>query len=286
MLEKAAISRQTQDNSLAMEIVRRLNNTSEVGEERGLTKCQAESAVTRDEITGILNEFDEMLKRSGYNLSRRLHIMKSGLLGYERRRARNLVEEGCRHRLGATSTTGRLFKKASLREDWYTKESRGDLEVPREDVEGMDIGTQDTRPSTGKAKSQAPPTAVLFVERTPNGELVRMLRAREKELQSVLGDKVKIVEKAGCKLERRLCVRDPWQKARCLAADTGNMCEVCGDSKQLLCRSKNVVYKHICMICQAKGNKSAYVGMTARVLSLRAGEHHAKLEARSQDSHA
>ena len=58
------------------------------------------------------------------------------------------------------------------------------------------------------------------------------------------------------------------------------------DSKQLLCRCKNVVYKHSCLLCQSQGKKSSYIGMTCRVLSLRAEEHDAKLEARSMDSHA
>ena len=42
------------------------------------------------------------------------------------------------------------------------------------------------------------------------------MKKKEKELQTVLGDQVKVLEKAGVKLSQVLCQKDPWIGERCV----------------------------------------------------------------------
>ena len=156
--------------------------------------------------------------------------MTSGLLGYERRVKRNKLEIGHRHRLGSKGVSARLHKKASNKSDWHQKVSKGDLIIPDSTETGTehDQGISGNVRTTSKplAPGQEPPITVLFVERTVKGGLVTQLRRKEKELAKIMGNHVRIVEKAGVKLEQLLSVRDPWAKDRC-GRDMDRGCKIC-----------------------------------------------------------
>ena len=63
-------------------------------------------------------------------------------------------------------------------------------------------------------RSRNDPASVLFIERTVNGELARRLRTADEVLEEYVGDKVKIVERAGTQLKNLLCNPDPWKWIR------------------------------------------------------------------------
>ena len=67
------------------------------------------------------------------------------------------------------------------------------------------------------------PNSLIFIDRTKDGELTRRLRKIETDLQRTLGDKIKIVEKAGDPLKNMLWKADPWDGSDCW--DPG--CKVC-----------------------------------------------------------
>ena len=69
--------------------------------------------------------------------------------------------------------------------------------------------------------------AVLFVPRTPKGELLRKVRGRETDLQKILGNKIRCVEKAGRKLEHLISQKDPWESDMCRGGPKGSRCQVC-----------------------------------------------------------
>ena len=56
--------------------------------------CDADTMVTKLEINSMLEDFNQKLTRSGYNITRRRKIFKAGLLGYKRKMRRTLIETG------------------------------------------------------------------------------------------------------------------------------------------------------------------------------------------------
>ena len=79
------------------------------------------------------------------------------------------------------------------------------------------------------------PVAILFVPRTPGGELITNLRANEETLTGLTGRKTKLVEKAGLSLKDMLWKADLWGGPPCPRAN----CKVCeSNKKEVICRSK------------------------------------------------
>ena len=99
----------------------------------------------------------------------------------------------------------------------------------------------------------------------------------------LLGEKVKVVEKTGVKLESILTSSDPFREGDCGRPD----CGLCGDedSKGQNCRRRNVTYTNTCKICEKKGVKSVYIGETSRSLKERQAEHLNDAQEKKEQSH-
>ena len=102
-------------------------------------------------------------------------------------------------------------------------------------------------------------------------------------METLLGDRVKIVEKAGTMVKRILTKSDPWAGGQC----GRQHCLICsteeggGD-----CRRRNVTYKTQCLLCKEKGEKEkVYIGETSRTAYERGSEHKADYENEKEDSH-
>ena len=88
--------------------------------------------------------------------------------------------------------------------------------------------------STTLPQKQAdkPATAVLFVQRTMNGDLIKQMRMKEESVQRLNKHGVRLVERAGSPLETILIKKDPWCKDRCKNYD----CIVCRGETSSLCK--------------------------------------------------
>ena len=131
--------------------------------------------------------------------------MNDGLVGYSRKVRRNKHQLGTRHRLGCKGVESRLMKKAMNKSNWFKKVSLGDLQLPSEDGGGEKVCSD----AQAKKADDDQPIAVLFIERTVKGGLATELKRVEKELSVVLGDRIRIIEKAGTKVEHLICMKDP-----------------------------------------------------------------------------
>ena len=81
------------------------------------------------------------------------------------------------------------------------------------------------------------------------------MKAAELEMNKVLGDRIKIVEKTGTKLKDVLTSNNPWAKEPCGRID----CLVCtrGDVKgRGGCKIRNVTYVTRCLACSGRGDDS------------------------------
>ena len=77
----------------------------------------------------------------------------------------------------------------------------------------------------------------MFIPHTKSSALANVLREKENKLTEVTGNKVKIVERAGAKLEHVLTGKDPWKGADC------------GRKNCLLCNTKIITGKETTKDC-------------------------------------
>ena len=131
--------------------------------------------------------------------------------------------------------------------------------------------------STGK-----PYTFVMFVPPTPNGELVKMLKKRERELNGESEMNIKFIEKGGIKVKNLLVKKDPFPAQKCGVSN----CPFCNKANPLIivnkkqkCTVHNVGYRFKCTECDF-----SYEGETHRRISVRAGEHSDQLRNKSEKS--
>ena len=160
---------------------------------------------------------------------------------------------------------------------WYKSKRRQD-QVPTRDRHGQK-DKKDSKGQTGDKKTKRKPetanktpSAVLFIERTPNGGLAQRLRQKETEINQIGTKRIKIVERNGDQIQAMLTKSNPWGEPKCDRRD----CISCLTSERDRggeCRDSNIVYKSTCKICKETGDKTSYVGETHRSLFERTREH-------------
>ena len=104
-----------------------------------------------------------------------------------------------------------------------------------------------TQHKTLKEPPETTPASVIFIKRTPHGELTRRIKKVEKDLEGTLNKRVKIVKINGPQLVRLLTRSDPWAGEDC----SQPQCIVCtkDEDKTPNCQQTNLTYKTSCKIC-------------------------------------
>ena len=114
-------------------------------------------------------------------------------------------------------------------------------------------------------------------------------------IETMIGFRIKIVERAGTTLKNTLPNTNPWAGAHCSRSD----CTTCNQGMEELpdCTKRSLVYESICADCNpgaiGKGElkiveqeePSIYVGETARSIYERGKEHWEAWKSRREDSH-
>ena len=227
----------------------------------------------------ILEEFMEKMERSGYGEEERREVVKRGIIRYEK--VREQAQQGQRelHRPASSTSQLRVRKKLLDPSNWWKKRGKEPVdhnawETPAKPASKV----QRRRPGPER---QDDPVAVLFIRRSNEGKLIGKLREKEKEVAAATGYSLKLVERAGTSIKNLLWCADPWGLA-CITPD----CPVCKEgTKPGMCRTANVVYRDICLICKEKGRCSLYIGETSRSLVERGLEHQRDNEKKLETSH-
>ena len=182
------------------------------------------------------------------------------------------------HRDAVATAGARQKKKLLAKSNWFKQKKK--TEEP-----GDFQGKKQNFPSKGQKASSGDltPKTVLFVPRTPGGELVTRLRKAEQEISRITGETIKIVEKAGTMIKRLVHKANPWAGENCGRPD----CLVChlGQDVGGDCRRRNVLYRTICNPCKMKGKTSVYFGETSRTAYERGKEHLRDFKDKNEDSH-
>ena len=263
--------------SLSNDLIRQMKNVSELLP--GNTRVE------------VVNNYTTKLHRSGYGCKQTRSIIVSGLTGYERILRLEKTGKGKVHRSAKSSLTSRYKKKLLGKTTWFLhskkEESEEENNISKESTrfgkkENKDKSTPDRDKENRENKEQEIST-VLFVPQTERGELANRLRAVEKELSKLCGDRVKIVEKAGMSLKSVLVKPNPWANMHCGRRE----CLPCGDVKsQGMCKFRSITYETHCRPCREDRQvDKIYIGESARSAFERGSEHLSDYKANKEDSH-
>ena len=165
--------------------------------------------------TDFLSEFSLRMKLSGYSARFRMEVIKSGMICYDRQLAREEAGQCPLYRPKGYKKAERKKKKLVSRRGWYK-----------------------------------PFSTVLFCAPSPGSELAGKLRKVVEEETKGKGWSVKVIERAGIKLQHQvpgLKEPDSCSKDDCFIHTTGGK----GD-----CRKEGLVYKGTCLTCEEKGPSS------------------------------
>ena len=178
------------------------------------------------------------------------------------------------------------MKKLTEKTSWY-KNKPANNEAEKLEPESNRRNRKKPSKNYNKKKQgqDRDPAAIMFVPRTPGGELIRRLREAEEQLHSVTGGrKVKLVEKSGKMLKRILNVTNPDRTDNC-SREKCFPCSKAGEGEGAMCKKRNVTYQTSCLECLAVGRKVSYFGESARTGYERGLEHMDDFKKEKEDSH-
>jgi hypothetical protein len=299
IMKRSAMSEQQRMQILSNELIRRISNV--------------QMSIVDEEMPEIIEHFTTQLKTSGYDRRLAKEIISCGVVGY-RRKVMRRDREGRGFYRHASSTLSQRNKKKLLEKTTWYREKRKRAEGEEDQEDEMQLPARKKRMGERKkdqkdAGRSVEVKAVMFVPFTAGSKLAKDLRDAEEKLGSMTGYRLKLVEKAGDKLEDLLTKSNPWQGLDC-GRKGCLLCQTKQKTERNLtqdCHTRNLVYESWCMSClrkeedeiekmhegdqrkiresKEKIKKHLYVGETSRSIYERALEHQNDVDQLKTSSH-
>ena len=243
IMARSGMGKQQKMQILSNELTRRLSNTNI-------------NNTTKQEITRIIEEFTKELKNSEYHQETAKQIVMSGIRGHRTRITRRTANGQEFYRPAHKTVNTRNKKKIMARQNWFR--------IDKEEQEHNEQNTKNTKnKNNNKTKHKKQENlnqnntknqikAVMFIPYTPDGELAKLLRKNEEDLSKITDCKIKIIERAGTKLQDLITRSDPWKgsdchRPNCLPCLTKIKTE---KYKNQDCHKRSIVYETRCLTCQ------------------------------------
>ena len=292
------MSEQQRMSILSNELIRRLSNV--------------QITIMGEEMTGIVEHYTQQLKMSGYDRKQSKEIICCGVVGWKRKVQRREREGRGFYRHAKSTLRQRNKKKLLAKTTWFRDKRKREEDAEEDEIQlparkRRSNEMQKTKKDGGKMQVEV--KAVMFVPFTQGSHLAKNLRDAEEKLGSITGFRLKLVERAGDKLEDLLTKSNPWQGLDC----GRHACLLC-QTKQKTdknmsqdCHTRNLVYETWCMTCmkkdeteielkyegdareireeKAKIRKHLYIGETSRSIYERALEHQGDVDQLKTSSH-
>ena len=240
VVERSSMGRQALMSIMSNELVRRLDVLGELDQ---------------SEIDSVIDKYIQQLINSEYNWKQIREIIVSALLGYVRKVKRNEQTNKPRYRSGKQSLKNRVDKKLLEKLNWF-KKNKKNVEVENKEVICQNEKTkyrwshyrrrkEPIKSLDNKNMKSEPPKAVLFVQSTPNSELAHDIRKVIQDLKPWTGINIKVVERAGDKLQDLLHRSNPWDNIDCKREDCFLCNSACSDDKFIPkdCHKRSAVYE-------------------------------------------
>ena len=310
LVERSAMGKQSLFAILSNELRRRL----EVLDEK----------LPLNEKIQVVNKFTQQLVNSEFAWKQIREIVTSALIGHVRREKRRKDSGKKRYRSGKESLNSRVEKKLLEKYQWFKKkrekEENASTSDPKNGQNPSKIGQKTIK---GQIKSdnghetedKDVPKAVIFVPFTVDSKLAKEIRNVIQSLKPWTGIELKVVERAGERLEEILHKSNPWENADC-ERDICKPCESSSKSENPSfknCKKRSVVYRTYCNTCKVNEIKKlsehetgenknekkrkrgereidniklfTYIGETSRSAMERGAEHMKDLEFHREKSH-
>ena len=198
---RSAMSSQQKIQIEANELTRRMFNIGENNEQIEYMK--------------EVEQFTKELRNSEYKHSTAKEIVISGLRGM-RTRMENRKRKGQeKYRTAKSTAKTREKKKLLERENWYKNKENIEIEN-KEQERKQQKGRRTKKPGSGGEQQNLQIKAVMFVPYTPGSVLAKKLRENEERMGKFTNNKLKIVERAGVKIQDMLTKANPWKGQDCL----------------------------------------------------------------------
>ena len=247
IMARSAMSSQQKIQILANELTRRVSNIN--------VKNNKQEA-----YDSVVEQFTQELKNSEFNHKNAREIVMSGLRGFKNKVSRRINKNEDFYRAAHKTAHLRARKKLVARETWYKEQEKSAQPSQDEACSTRStLGRSATRSlskaeykNNDKNKQESKIKAVMFVPHTPGSELARKLRENEENLVKITKTKVKIIERAGTKLQDLLTRSNPWKGSDCMRTN----CILCftksrtEKNKSQDCHQRNIVYETRCLNCE------------------------------------
>ena len=225
VMERTAMGRQAVMSIMTNELTRRL----QVLDER----------LDKNEVIEVIDKYVQQLKNSGFNWKQTRDIVVSSIKGHVRKEKLRRNKNRPRYRTGKQSLEARVSKKLNEKYNWFRKDIENiedEADEKTEDEKATKISDKKRWHHYEKKKERivalekeimptSPAKAVLFVQYTENSGLAGQIRELVNSLKPWTGIGLKIVERAGDKLDI-LHKSNPWSDEDC----ERNSCPTCRTS--------------------------------------------------------
>ena len=185
--------------------------------------------LNRDVVNKHITYFMKRMQASGYDKLFRYEVLSSAMVAYEKIRDADTNGERPMYRKKDWMRSTRRVEKENKRKRWYCK---GGYE------------------------------SVLFVPATPQSEFKNLMQSTINKTQV----KIKVVERSGTKMVRKLQRNDPFKRKHCEKQE----CFVCSTSGKGRCRVTGITYA---ISCQKEDCPFLYTGQTGTNACTRGYKH-------------
>ena len=304
LMERSGTSTQQKFQILTNELVRRLSNIQH-------------EEISQAEINIKIEQYIQELRNSGYNQKQARELISCGIRGWKTKIRKRKRDQVPFYRLAEDTVEERLKKKLIEKETWYKDRNEDEEESGESPIKKRrTIPQVEKLPSKNKRRTKKTVIggkkevkSIIFIPHTKDSSLAKVLRERETKIQEVTGDRIKIVERAGKKLEDLVSNKDPWKGADCGRSN----CFLCntkiltGKNLKVDCTKRNIIYEIKCISCEeraleeilekSEGDEEVmkkmkkemrihkYIGESSRSAYERGYEHLDKLASLNSQSH-
>ena len=310
VMERSALGRQQVMSIMTNEVRRRVEV---IGDK-----------VSQVEANEIIDKYTQQLVNSGFNWKQCRDIIVSGLKGQKRKIEKIRSKGKPIYRSGQSSLLKRVNKSLLEKYNWFRKVEEESDEEEEENVES-EIKRKNKWSHYRKRKEPirelekdieekklCPPKAVIFVPNTVDSRLANEIRETVQNLRPWTSLNLKVVERAGEKLQDILCKSNPWgsqdcKRDGCFTCEVATKIEGCSFKN---CRQRSIIYETWCETCKKRKQKELkenkenidkekkrirehekensvyrYIGETSRSSYERGSEHKKDLKYRRTRSH-
>ena len=262
VMERTAMGRQSIMSIMTNELMRRLQ--------------VIDDKLEIDETIKVVEQYIQQLINSEYNWKQIRDICVSALTGYKRQETVRKLRKLPKYRSGQQSLKSRMDKKLNEKFNWF-KQSKKNLnkycnnenikkKTDQDETEKKKCRWQHYRKKKPKIaalekeieiKGDIEAKAVLFIQNTKDSLLANQVREMIQSLKPWTGINLKVVERAGDKIQDLLHKSNPWEDKDC----ERKSCHPClssskSDESEFKSYTKrSIIYETWCRTCLSKDEK-------------------------------